>query len=225
MSLMVKFNTALLERAMADYKRMKKKTDASVVNKAMRFWLPFASEKVKRRSTTPAQVRIELTGQAKRISRGGKKKRHQLTNTVAAEIIASRIRKKQGIKYFPKASSGPNSAAFVSDFYDAVQSLVNARVRSVGFLAAGFIPAYKAFNVPRIGMPRNQKRFKGRSIGTKAVPASNGKVHAFASVQRLGAYIIAPKAFSSSIPEVRRQFINWMAQDVNEVAKKTGFKK
>jgi hypothetical protein len=44
-------------------------------------------------------------------------------------------------------------------------------------------------------------------------------------VQRLGAYIIAPKAFSSSIPEVRRQFINWMAQDVNEVAKKTGFKK
>jgi hypothetical protein len=102
---------------------------------------------------------------------------------------------------------------------------VNARVRSVGFLAAGFIPAYKAFNVPRIGMPRNQKRFKGRSIGTKAVPASNGKVHAFASVQRLGAYLIAPRAFSSSIPEVRRQFIQWMRDDVNDVAKKTGFKK
>jgi hypothetical protein len=225
MSLMVKFNTALLERAMADYKRMKKKTDASVVNKAMRFWLPFASDKVKRRSTTAAQVRTELTGQAKRISRGQKKKRHQLTNTVAAAIIAARIRKKQGVKYFPKASSGPKSAAFVSDFYEAVQQFVNSRARSVGYLAAGFIPAYKAFNVPRIGMPRNQKRFKGRSIGTKAVPASNGKVHAFASVQRLGAYLIAPKAFSSSIPEVRRQFIQWMRDDVNEVAKKTGFKK
>jgi hypothetical protein len=225
MSLMVKFNTALLERAMADYKRMKKKTDASVVNKAMRFWLPFASEKVKRRSTTAAQVRTELTGQAKRISRGEKKKRHQLTNTVAAAIIAARIRKKQGVKYFPKASSGPKSAAFVSDFYEAVQQFVNSRARSVGYLAAGFIPAYKSFNVPRLGMPRNQKRFKGRSIGTKAVPASSGKVHAFASVQRLGAYIIAPKAFTSSIPEVRRQFIKWMQEDVKDVAKKTGFKK
>ena len=225
MSLMVKFNTALLERAMADYKRMKKKTDASVVNKAMRFWLPFAANKVKQRSITPAKVRIELTGQAKKFSRAEKKKRHQLTNTVAAEIIAARIRKKQGIKYFPKASSGPNSASFVSDFYETVERFVNARVRSVGFLAAGFIPAYKAFNVPRIGMPRNQKRFKGRSIGTKAVPASSGKVHAFASVQRLGAYLIAPRAFSSSIPEVRRQFIQWMRDDVNEVAKKTGFKK
>jgi hypothetical protein len=210
---------------MADYKRMKKKTDASVVNKAMRFWLPFASDKVKRRSTTPAQVRIELTGQAKRISRGGKKKRHQLTNTVAAEIIASRIRKKQGIKYFPKASSGPNSAAFVSDFYDAVQQFVNARVRSIGYLAAGFIPSYKAFKVPIRGLPRNHKRFKGHSIGTKAVPVSSGKVTAFASVKRLGAFLIAPNAFSSSIPEVRRQFIKWMQEDVKDVAKKTGFKK
>ena len=225
MSLMVKFNTSLLEKAMYDYKKLKKKSDASVVNKAMRFWLPFASEKVKRRSTTAAQVRIELTGQAKKFSRAEKKKRHQLTNTVAAAVIANRIRKKQGIRYFPKASSGPNSASFVSDFYETVERFVNARVRSVGFLAAGFIPAYKAFNVPRIGMPRNQKRFKGRSIGTKAVPASNGKVHAFASVQRLGAYLIAPRAFSSSIPEVRRQFIQWMKADVNEVAKKTGFKK
>jgi hypothetical protein len=44
-------------------------------------------------------------------------------------------------------------------------------------------------------------------------------------VKRLGAFLVAPNAFSSSIPEVRRQFIEWMAKDVNEVAKKTGFKK
>lgn len=224
MSLMVKFNTSLLEKAMYDYKKLKKKSDASVVNKGMRFWLPFAANKVKQRSTTAAQVRIELTGQAKRFSRSEKKKRHQLTNTVAAAVIANRLRK-QGRKYFPRASSGPKSAIFVSDFYETVERFVNARVRSVGYLAAGFIPAYKAFNVPRRGMPRNQKRFKGHSIGTKAVPASNGKVHAFASVQRLGAYLIAPRAFSSSIPEVRRQFIKWMQEDVKDVARKTGFKK
>ena len=225
MSLMVKFNTSLLEKAMADYKKMKKKSDASVVNKGMRFWLPFAGSKVKDKTSTAAKMRTELTNQAKRISRGEKKKKTQLTNTVAAAIIAARIRKQQGRKYFPRALSGPKSAAFVADFYDAVQQLVNARVRSIGYLAAGFIPSYKAFNVPMRGMPRNHKRFKGRSIGTKAVPVSSGKVTAFASVKRLGAFLVAPNAFSSSIPEVRRQFIEWMAKDVNEVAKKTGFKK
>jgi hypothetical protein len=105
------------------------------------------------------------------------------------------------------------------------ERFINARVRSIGYLAAGFIPAYKAFNVPQKGMPKNQKRFNGRSIGTKAVPVSSGKVTAFASVKRLGAFLVAPNAFSSSIPEVRRQFIQWMRDDVNEVAKKTGFKK
>ena len=218
MSLIVKFNTMRLERAMAEYKKLKKKSDSSVVNKAMRFWLPFAANKVKQKSTTAAQVRMELTGQSKRISKVEKKKRNQLTNSVAFAIVKSRLRKK-GRKHFSK------NAAFVSDFYETVESFVNARVRSIGFLAAGFIPAYKAFNVPTKGMPRNQKRFKGRSIGKKAVPVSNGKVTAFATVKREGAFIIAPKAFSSSIPEVRRQFIKWMEEDVKDVAKKTGFKK
>jgi hypothetical protein len=218
MSLIVKFNTMRLERAMAEYKKLKKKSDSSVVNKAMRFWLPFAANKVKQKSTTAAQVRMELTGQSKRISKVEKKKRNQLTNSVAFAIVKSRLRKK-GRKYFSK------KAAFVSDFYETVENFVNARVRSIGFLAAGFIPAYKAFNVPTKGMPRNQKRFKGRSIGKKAVPVSNGKVTAFATVKREGAFIVAPKAFSSSIPEVRRQFIKWMEEDVKDVAKKTGFKK
>jgi hypothetical protein len=207
-----------LERAMAEYKKLKKKSDSSVVNKAMRFWLPFAANKVKQKSTTAAQVRMELTGQSKRISKVEKKKRNQLTNSVAFAIVKSRLRKK-GRKHFSK------NAGFVSDFYETVESFVNARVRSIGFLAAGFIPAYKAFNVPTKGMPRNQKRFKGRSIGKKAVPVSNGKVTAFATVKREGAFIVAPKAFSSSIPEVRRQFIKWMEEDVKDVAKKTGFKK
>jgi hypothetical protein len=218
MSLIVKFNTMRLERAMAEYKKLKKKSDSSVVNKAMRFWLPFAANKVKQKSTTAAQVRMELTGQSKRISKVEKKKRNQLTNSVAFAIVKSRLRKK-GRKHFSK------KAAFVSDFYETVENFVNARVRSIGFLAAGFIPAYKAFNVPTKGMPRNQKRFKGRSIGKKAVPVSNGKVTAFATVKREGAFIVAPKAFSSSIPEVRRQFIKWMEEDVKDVAKKTGFKK
>jgi hypothetical protein len=218
MSLLVKFNTSLLEKAMYDYKKLKKKSDASVVNKAMRFWLPFAANKVKQKSTTAAQVRMELTGQSKRISKVEKKKRNQLTNSVAFAIVKARLRKK-GRKHFSK------KAAFVSDFYEAVESFVNARVRSIGFLAAGFIPAYKSFNVPRKDMPRNQKRFKGRSLGRKAVPVSNGKVTAFATVKREGAFIIAPKAFTSSIPEVRRQFIKWMEEDVKDVAKKTGFKK
>jgi hypothetical protein len=224
MSVQVEIDTRALEKAMADYAKMKKKSDASVVNKAMRFWLPFASDKLKQKSTTAARVRTELTKQAKRISRGEKKKKTQLTNTVAAAIIAARLRK-QGRTNFPRASSGPKSAIFVGEFYAMVERFVNARVRSIGYLAAGFIPAYKAFNVPKKGMPKNQKRFKGRSIGTKAVPVTSGKVVAFASVKRLGAFLIAPNAFTSSIPEVRRQFINWMAQDVNEVAKKTGFKK
>lgn len=224
MSVQVEIDTRALEKAMAEYAKMKKKSDASVVNKAMRFWLPFASDKLKKKSTTAARIRTELTKQAKRISRGEKKKKTQLTNTLAAAIIAARLRK-QGRTNFPRASSGPKSAAFVGEFYAMTERFVNARVRSIGYLAAGFIPAYKAFNVPKKGMPKNQKRFKGRSIGTKAVPVTSGKVTAFASVKRLGAFLIAPNAFTSAIPEVRRQFINWMAQDVNEVAKKTGFKK
>jgi len=224
MSVQIKIDTKNLEKAMADYARMKKKTDAAVVNKGMRFWLPFAGSKVKDKTSTAAKVRTELTNQAKRISRGEKKKKTQLTNTVAAAIIAARLRK-QGRNHFPRASSGPKSAAFVGEFYAMTERFVNARVRSIGYLAAGFIPSYKAFNVPMRGMPRNHKRFKGRSIGTKAVPVSSGKVTAFASVKRLGAFLVAPNAFSSSIPEVRRQFIEWMAKDVNEVAKKTGFKK
>jgi hypothetical protein len=224
MSVQIKIDTKNLEKAMADYARMKKKTDAAVVNKGMRFWLPFAGSKVKDKTSTAARVRTELTNQAKRISRGEKKKKTQLTNTVAAAIIAARLRK-QGRNHFPRASSGPKSAAFVGEFYAMTERFVNARVRSIGYLAAGFIPSYKAFNVPMRGMPRNHKRFKGRSIGTKAVPVSSGKVTAFASVKRLGAFLVAPNAFSSSIPEVRRQFLEWMAKDVNEVAKKTGFKK
>ena len=224
MSVQIKIDTKNLQKAMAAYARMKKKTDAAVVNKGMRFWLPFAGSKVKDKTSTAAQVRTELTNQAKRISRGEKKKKTQLTNTVAAAIIAARLRK-QGRTNFPRASSGPKSATFVGEFYAMTERFVNARVRSIGYLAAGFIPSYRAFNVPMRGMPRNHKRFKGRSIGTKAVPVSSGKVTAFASVKRLGAFLIAPNAFSSSIPEVRRQFIEWMAKDVNEVAKKTGFKK
>jgi hypothetical protein len=224
MSVQIRIDTDNLEKAMAAYAKMKKKSDISVVNKGMRFWLPFAANKLKQKSTTAARVRIELTGQAKRISRGEKKKKTQLTNTVAAAIIAARLRK-QGRNHFPRASSGPKSAAFVGEFYAMTERFINARVRSIGYLAAGFIPAYKAFNVPQKGMPKNQKRFNGRSIGTKAVPVSSGKVTAFASVKRLGAFLVAPNAFSSSIPEVRRQFIEWMAKDVNEVAKKTGFKK
>jgi len=93
MSVQIKIDTKNLEKAMADYARMKKKTDAAVVNKGMRFWLPFAGSKVKDKTSTAARVRTELTNQAKRISRGEKKKKTQLTNTVAAAIIAARLRK------------------------------------------------------------------------------------------------------------------------------------
>ena len=62
MSVQVKIDTRALEKAMADYAKMKKKSDASVVNKAMRFWLPFAGSRVKDKTSTGAD-RADQAGQ------------------------------------------------------------------------------------------------------------------------------------------------------------------
>jgi hypothetical protein len=210
-----------LRRAMTTYAVMRNKSDADVVNKAMRYWLPFAAKRVKDKTPGAPKIRRELTKTANKISRGRKKKQEQLANTLAAALIASRLRKKGQI--LPRRQDADRiDMQRINDFYERVRRFVAARVRSANYLRAGFIPAFRQFSVPNRGVP-GQNRFKGQSRGIKAVPSLTKTVVAFATNQREGAFKIAPNAFRHSIRDVQRQFLRWLRADVEGTAKRSGF--
>jgi hypothetical protein len=210
-----------LRRAMTAYAVTRRKSDADVVNKAMRYWLPFAARRVKDKTPGPAKIRRELTKTANKISRGRNKSRDQLVNTVAAALIAARMRKKGAILPRRKDADAIDLKR-INDFYTRVRLFVNARVRSANYLRAGFIPAFRQFNVPGRGVP-GQNRFKGQSRGIKAKPSLTGQVEAFATNQREGAFKIAPNAFRHAIRDVQRQFLRWLRADVEGTARRSGF--
>lgn len=139
------------------------------------------------------------------------RKRNQWYGTAAAAIVASRLLKR-GIK--PRETP---------DFVERIQKMVDSKLRSVNYLRSGFIPAFKEFNVPMRGDA--SKKFKGRSIGIKAVPKPGDRIEAFARNAREGTSVIAPNAFRDSLPEVRKLFNKWMIEKINRDAAKVGFKK
>lgn len=208
MSVSMKLETRQFEQTLKRYAALRGKSDAEVVNKAMRYWLPFAGNKVAKGTPGGPAIRKELTGSPARVSRGAKKSQDALRNTLAAAIIGAR-QAKRGWKESKR------------DFYDSVRRLVNARARSANYGRAGFIPAYQAFGIRR--QVAGHKRFKGRSLGRKAVPSTFRAAEAYVTNQRDAAYAAAPNAFRSSIPEVRRMFSKWIAEDLRKQAKKAGF--
>jgi len=215
-----------LKRAMMTYAVMRNKSDADVVNKAMRYWLPFAAKRVKdaTKHTTPGKVRADLKGNARKISTKATGRNRQLRNSVAAAIVASRWRDKGKVD-FAKKIRGKRAwinKASIDFFYSQVERLINARVRSVNYLRAGFIPAFQQFEVPNRGVP-GHRRFKGRSRGIKAKPSFTKEVAAYATNQREGAFEMAPYAFKSSLRDVQAQFLRWLRADVEGTAKRSGF--
>jgi hypothetical protein len=215
-------DTRGLQRAMNTYATLKNKSDADVVNKAMRFWLPFAANKVKQKTPGAANIRQELQKTAKRVTRG-KDKKEVLANTLAAAIVAGRMRKKGRFAYLPSSKDADKiDTGIINEFYEKVRTFIGARVRSANFLRAGFIPGFRQFNVPQ-RTPSGQIHFKGRSKGIKAKPKLSGVVEAYASNAREGAYKIAPNAFTSTARHVQRQFLIWIKQDINATAKRSGF--
>jgi hypothetical protein len=146
-----------------------------------------------------------------RIKKQSRKKRNKWTGTAAAAIVANRLLDK-GID--PKKTV---------NFIEMVQKMVDSKLRSVSYLRSGFIPAFKEFKVPMRGDV--SKKFKGRSMGVKAVPKPGDRIEAFTRNAREGTAAIAPNAFRDSLPEVRRQFHKWMMEKINRDAAKVGFKK
>lgn len=224
MSVKFTMDTRGLQRAMATYGIRRRKSDADVVNKAMRYILPFAAKRV--RDKTPGEVHIKrdlMTGARSVI---GGPKRSQYSNTRAAAIVASRLRKRgQLIQLI--AAIGPRPSEKISkrvnsEFFQKVRELVYAKQRSAHYLRAGFIPAFRAFNIPFRGAGK-QRRFKGRSKGIKAVPSLRGVAEAFATNQREGAFKIAPRAFYEAVRDTRRQFLRWLRADMQADAKRSGF--
>lgn len=210
-----------LQRAMARYAATRNKSDADVVNRAMRYLLPFAARRVKVKTPGPNKIRRELSGRARRIGRG-KADRDALANTLAASIVAARMRKKGAVVFPRRQDADATDLRRIGDFYDKVRTFVNARVRSANFLRAGFIPAFRQFNVPNRA-PAGQSRFKGRSRGIKAKPSLTGIAEAFATNQREGAFKIAPRAFHEAVRDVRRQFLRWLRADLRADATRSGF--
>jgi hypothetical protein len=186
---------------------MKNKTDADVVNQAMKFWVPFAASRVIKKTPGGFKIRRELLAPSKKRPNKGKGKKSRYSNTVAAAIIFDRL-KDQGLK--PTA-----------DFIHRVERFVGARQNSAQFLRAGFIPAYRQFGLKNRN-PGTQKHFKGRSEGKKAKSSAFFKVEAFAKNAREGAHIIAPNAFRESLIEVEQQFMKFMIADLNKVARTVG---
>jgi hypothetical protein len=211
-----------LQRAMTTYAVRRRKSDADVVNKAMRYVLPAAARRVKDKTPGGIRIRRELTGRAKRIGRG-KSDRDALANTVAAAIVAGTLRKKNPNAVLPRRKDADAiDMGRINDFYERVRRLVNAKVRSANFLRAGFIPAFRQFMVPNRGVP-GQQRFKGRSKGIKALPSLLGVAEAYATNQREGAFKIAPRAFHEAVRDTRRLFLKWIKDDMNAEAKRSGF--
>lgn len=222
MSVQFSMDTRGLERALGTYAVRRRKSDADVVNKAMRYLLPFAARRVAVKTPGGSAIRRELVGRPGRVSRGKGKARDQLANTLAAAIIAGRMRKKGQVTFPRRKDADQTDLQRIGDFYDRVRRFVNARIRSANFLRAGFIPAFRKFNVPNKS-PKGQTRFKGRSKGIKAIPSLRGIAEAFATNQREGAFKIAPRAFHEAVRDVRRLFLRWLRDDMNADARRSGF--
>jgi hypothetical protein len=207
MSVTLTVEDAALRRALSKFAQMKNKTDAEVVNKAMRYWLPFAATRIIKK--TPGQKRVtrDLMARAKNPKKSNNLGRYN--NTVAAAIIFDRLKK----------SGRPVPVNVV----EKIDNFFNAKNNSVNFLRAGFIPAYKLFKVPPKGNPKNQTIFKNRSQGKLATESAFFKVEAFARNAREGATKLAPEAFREALPEVTAIFIKFMNQDLQRIAKSTGF--
>ena len=224
MSVSFQIDTRVLQKAMADYAIRRRKSDAEVVNKAMRYVLPFAAKRVKDKTPGEAHIKRDLMTGARSVIGGPK--RSQYSNTRAAAITASRLRERgQLIAVSPK--TGPRVSDKIakrlnSQFFEIVRALVYAKQRSAHYLRAGFIPAFLVFNVPFRGVGK-QHRFKGRSKGIKAKPSLTGKVEAFATNQREGAYKIAPNAFREALHDVKRLFLKWIDEDIKRDGKRSGF--
>lgn len=207
MSVTMRIEDVALRRALSKYAEMKNKTDADVVNKAMRYWLPFAGSRIIKKTPGRRKVTSDLLAKSKNTR--GASNLGMYTNTVAAAIILHRLR----------ISGKP----VPPDIAEKINNFFHAKNNSVNFLRAGFIPAYSLFKVPPRGNPKNQKYFKGRSQGKLAKPSMFFKVEAFARNAREGAAKIAPEAFRESLPEVTAIFIKFMNEDLLKAAKKTGF--
>lgn len=189
------------QRAAAMYAERKGKSDADVVNKAMRYLLPFAASRVRKKTRGANKIAGEL-----RANLGGSSQMSR-----AAAIIRARLKEK-GL--LGKKQKVP--------FKTQVEKLIEARMRSANFLRAGFIPMYRQFQVPGGTVP-GIWRHKGFSRGIKAVPSLTRVSEAFVTNQREGAYKIAPNAFSDALPEVTRQFLKWLEQDTIEQGRRSGF--
>jgi hypothetical protein len=211
MSISISVDMRGLQRAMSQFAALKGKSDEEVVDKAMRFWLPFASSHAKRmqRNPTGAMIRAELRRPSWNSRRAGKKriKRGEFAGTVAEAIVAARWKEK-----------GRESDK--AEFLDAVRRMVEARVRGAGYLRSGFIPGFRAFNVPNHGV--KPMKSSGHSLGRRARKIGP-MMEAFARNAREGAMKQFPRAFEVAIPEVTAQFRRWIDEEYNKLAKKTGF--
>lgn len=206
MSVSLTVETEEFQRVLSMYARIKNKTDADVVNKAMAHWVPFAARRIIKKTHGSRKILQELLAPAKNRYRT-KKTSSKFNNTAAAAIYIWRL-KKQGLP-------------ITNDLNDRVERFVGARANSAHFLRAGFIPAYREFNVPN-KKAGTQRYFKSRSFGRKAVPSAFHKVTAFVRNAREGAFIIAPNAFQESLREVENQFIKYMLADLQRVARQCG---
>ncbi len=221
MSVQFEIDMRNFQRAASTYAERKTKSDADVVNKAMRYWLPFAAARVKAKTPGSHKIRQELMKTAAGVSRGRKKRQHQLANTLAASIVARRLKKK-GAVLPSRKDADKKDLERIGEFYDRVARLVNRRIASAHYLRAGFIPAFRQFKVPRLPTA-GHTHFKGRSEGKLAIPSLSKTSEAFARNAREGAVEITPNAFRDSLPEVTRQFLKWLEQDTVEQGRKSGF--
>ncbi len=184
----------------------------------MQYWLPFAAAKVKKLEAY--QIRQELTKSASRVSSGRHKMARELSGTLAAAIIATRMRK-QGRSFFDKTEKGEAAQTFKREFYDRVRRFVNARAKGAGHLRAGFIPAYQVFRVPTRGIPRQKSHGYSKGIAPHFV--SEGVVEAFARNAREGAALRYPNAFLIAMPEVEKKFKEWGDEEVLKAGRQAGF--
>jgi hypothetical protein len=206
MSVSLTVETRELQRVLSGYARSKMKTDADVVNKAMRYWVPFAAKRVIDKTPGSRKIMQELLAPSKGRYKA-KRAKSKYNNTAAAAIFIWRLKQK--------------GMPIPADLNDRLDRFVGARQNSAQFLRAGFIPAYRQFGVPN-RKAGTQRHFKGKSFGKKAIPSTFFKVVASAMNAREGAHTIAPTAFLESIREVENLFIKFMNEDLNKVGRQWG---
>ena len=233
MNASLQVDSRMLERALLIYNANRYESEAKIVNKAMRYVLPAAAKRVKDKTPGATAIRRELLSPGRNSKAAtvgalsgrsrGQKVWDALANTRAAEIMAGRLRKKNKYAVFPQRGDADDiDIERITTFYDRTRRMVNARVRSANYLRAGFIPAFRKFDVPNPRVP-GQNRFKFRSKGIKAQPSMSGIVEAFATNQRPGAFKIAPYAFKEAFRDIQRLFLRWAAEDVRRDALQAGF--